>query len=316
MTSHISKIAALALMLVVLASCILGCTPSRAATSTPSVSSSATPTFTIASSATSTPSIVSSATPIPTIASSATPEETDFPTIDKVFTSENTNLEQIGSDAATYYYRQFMADDIPQYWHITKYEVLTSELMAGDENEFVVWIESYIETDGAGFLIGEGAPNDSEDLSKGGICPEVGREFRIKALGDGQYEIVSIGTGGGTQDLDPVETTETEYELVQLCKGLPVTETLFVTGDDTQIIQDTVFSYMTKSAAWPGVDIDTLDECYRIRTNYWDDTATDYYAYLIDGQAVMQRGIDGFFSRIDDNLYQELVELVQAVRLL
>lgn len=129
-----------------------------------------------------------------------------FPEVTKVFSSDNSDLTQIGRDAATFYYSQFMGNNVSQYWHITKYETLSCKLMAGDEKEFAVWLTSYIETDGGGFLVGQGIPY-TDDINKGGICPEVGREIRIKALGGGEYEIVSIGTGGGTQGLSPVDNS-------------------------------------------------------------------------------------------------------------
>lgn len=132
--------------------------------------------------------------------------EPDFPEVDMVFSSGSADLTEIGCDAAAHYYQQFMGDDIPQYWHITGHEIVSCELQAGDEREFCVWITSYLETDGGGFLVGQGIPDDPEDINKGGICPEVGQQFRIKTLGDGQYEIVSVGTGGGDQGLTPVET--------------------------------------------------------------------------------------------------------------
>lgn len=139
-------------------------------------------------------------------------EASDFPEVDMVFSTDSTDLVQIGRDAADFYYGQFMADDIPQYWHITEYETPSCDLMAGDEAEFVVWITSYIGTDGGGFLVGQGIPNDPDDISKGGVCPELGQQFRIKALGDGQYEIVGVGTGGYDQGLAPVDTTVGDAE--------------------------------------------------------------------------------------------------------
>lgn len=135
-----------------------------------------------------------------------------FPAVDMVFLSDSTDLKQIGRDAAAFYYSQFMEDDIPHYWHITKYEILSCELTAGDKKEFAVWITSYIETDDYGFLVGQGIPNDPDNPTKGGICPEVGRELRIKALDNGKYEIVSIGTGGGAQGLTPYASQQTTLE--------------------------------------------------------------------------------------------------------
>ena len=129
--------------------------------------------------------------------------EPDFPEVDTVFSSDSADLTEIGCEAAAFYYEQFMEDDIPQYWHITKHEVLSCDLLVrqiqGEAQEFTVWVTSYLETDGFGFLVGQGAPTDPDDMSKGGVCPEVGRQFRIKTLPDGRYEIVGIGTGGYNQ---------------------------------------------------------------------------------------------------------------------
>lgn len=160
--------------------------------------------------------------------------EQDFPVVDRVFASDSTGLEQLGRDAATFYYTQFMTEEVPQRWHLTKYEPLSGRLMAGDEQEFAVWITSYLETDGGGFLVGEGIPNDPEDLSKGGICPEVGRQFRIKALGGGKYEIVSIGTGGGAQGLAPVDSA-VSYGIMELRNGEARRAVSPLSGADAQL---------------------------------------------------------------------------------
>lgn len=131
-----------------------------------------------------------------------------MPTPDSNFSSTNEELSNIGQDAANFYYSFYMSNDVPKYWHITKHELLSLEVTAGDESEFTIWVTSTIETDGAGWLIGQGIPHDPEDLHKGGICPEVGREFRIKALGNGEFEIVSVGTGGGTQGLSTIDNIQ------------------------------------------------------------------------------------------------------------
>ncbi len=238
-------------------------------------------------------------------------QEQEFPAVEMVFSSDSTGLEQLGRDAVAFYYEQFMKDDIPQYWHITKHEILSCELQAGDQAEFTVFATSYIETDGQGFLVGQGIPHDPDDLSKGGICPEVGRQFRIKAIDKGKYEIVSVGTGGGDQGLDPLKVSPS-YALFQLKNGEVLGTISPLAGDDAKLAEDTVFNYMIKSAAWPGVDINTLSECYLLRTTYADDTTTDYYAYLLDGNAVMQMRADGLYSRINDELYERIVKLAQS----
>ena len=238
-------------------------------------------------------------------------QEQDLPAVDMTFSADNTDLGQLGRDAATFYYSQFTKDDVPQYWHITKYETLSCKLMAGDEREFAVWVTSSIETDSGGFLIGEGIPNDPDDITKGGVCPEVGRQLRIKALGDGKYETVSIGTGGGDQGLSPVEGSAS-YGLIQLRDGKVLQTISPLSGDEAQLAEDVIMSYLVKSVAWPGVDIKTLEEYFLLRATYYGGTTTDYYAYLLDGKAIMQQGTEGHYSRIDDELYEKLVKLAQS----
>jgi len=234
-----------------------------------------------------------------------------FPEVNRVFFSESADPEQLGRDAAAFYYAQFTGDDIPQYWRITKYEILACELMAGDQAECAVWITSAVETEGAGFLIGEGIPADPGDAAKGGICPEVGRQFRIRALGEGRYEIVGVGTGGGDQGLAPAEGTGS-YTLTLLENGEVLRTIAPLTGDGAELAEEAIMNYVIKSAAWPGFGIGTLDECCRLSATYSDGATTDYYAYEVDGNAVMQAGAEGYYSRIDDGLYQELVRLAQG----
>lgn len=234
-----------------------------------------------------------------------------FPEVDMAFSSDSTDLEQLGLDAAMSYYSQFMGDQVPKHWHITKYETLSCRLMAGDQREFAVWITSTIETDGGGFLVGEGTPADPDDLTEGGICPEVGRQFRVKALGGGKYEIVSVGTGGSDGGLEPVERSMS-YELIQLRHGEALRVLMPLSGNDAELAGGVVADYLLKSAAWQGVDVKALGECYLLQATYPDGTTTDYYAYLMDGKAVMQRGDDGHYSRIDDGLYERLVKLAHT----
>ncbi|PKM86480.1 MAG: hypothetical protein CVU87_12065 [Firmicutes bacterium HGW-Firmicutes-12] len=204
-------------------------------------------------------------------------KEQDLPAVDMVFSSDNYNdLEKLGRDAATFYYSQFMEGTIPQYWHITKHETLSCQLIAGNEKEFAVWVTSYIETNGAGFLVGQGIPHDPDDITKGGICPDVGKQLRIKALGDGKYEIVSIGTGGGTQGLIPVEKSVT-YGLSQLSNGEVLHTISPLSGNDTQLAEDAVMS----------VDRTNLEACFSeaiLATNkdhyHNGDFATEAHSFL------------------------------------
>ncbi|TEB14112.1 Methicillin resistance mecR1 protein [Pelotomaculum sp. FP] len=103
------------------------------------------------------------------------------------------------------------------------------------------------------------------------------------------------------------------YSLTQLKNGKVQSSLSPLSGDKAKLAEDLIFDYMVKSAAWPGVDIKTLNECYLLRATYPDGTATDYYAYLHDGKSVMQQGTDGYYSRIDDGLYEKLADLAQGI---
>jgi beta-lactamase regulating signal transducer with metallopeptidase domain len=78
----------------------------------------------------------------------------------------------------------------------------------------------------------------------------------------------------------------------------------------TKLINDIIMDCMRKSAAWPAVDTASLDTCYLLRSITPDGTIADYYAFRLDGKAVLQTG--GYYSRLSDNLYEKLVLLAQS----
>lgn len=83
-----------------------------------------------------------------------------------------------------------------------------------------------------------------------------------------------------------------------------------LTDDKAAIAENVIMYYLVKSSARPGVDIDTLDGWYLIHAVYSDGTAADYYAYMLDGNAVLQNGSDGSYSTIDNGLYAELAQVL------
>lgn len=104
------------------------------------------------------------------------------------------------------------------------------------------------------------------------------------------------------------------YTLMKLGKGGIVLKALSpLSGDAAELAKAVIFNYMIKSAAWPGVDIKTLDECCLLRATYSDGTTADYYAFKHEGYAVMQHGTDGMYSRIDDELYEKLAALPDSM---
>lgn len=102
------------------------------------------------------------------------------------------------------------------------------------------------------------------------------------------------------------------YDISLLSKGENIVTISELTDDEVDFVKAVLFNFMIKSAAFPGNDISDLEECFLIKAYYEDSTTTEYYAYLLDGRAVMQMGKDGYYSRLDDGLYKNLSKLVQS----
>nr|WP_314464242.1 M56 family metallopeptidase [uncultured Clostridium sp.] len=106
------------------------------------------------------------------------------------------------------------------------------------------------------------------------------------------------------------ETVEEEYSIMKLGKN---GEVLFKYSSETQsLARAIIMNAAVKSAAWEGVDITTLEECYRIRQTFpQTQEVHDYYAYrLKDGTAVLQSGAVGQYSILSDDLYETLTKYV------
>ena len=102
----------------------------------------------------------------------------------------------------------------------------------------------------------------------------------------------------------------TSYQLIWLKKGEVERTIAPLNKDDSKLAKDIIMNYMIRSAAWPGVDINTLENCYLLRTTYSDGTTSENYAYLHEGKAVMQHGKDGHYTIVDTGLYERLVQLI------
>lgn len=106
------------------------------------------------------------------------------------------------------------------------------------------------------------------------------------------------------------ETVAAEYSIMKLGKN---GEVLSEYSSETQSLADAIImNVLVKSAAWEGVDITTLEECYRIRQTFPETGEVhDYYAYrLKDGTAVLQSGAVGWYSTLSDDLYESLTKYV------
>lgn len=83
-----------------------------------------------------------------------------------------------------------------------------------------------------------------------------------------------------------------------------------------ELAKNIIADDVLKSAAWPGGDVSALSDYYIIRQSFPGETH-DYYAYIVtEGEvtgAVLQRGEDGFYSRISDGLYRSLVDYMDGI---
>lgn len=110
------------------------------------------------------------------------------------------------------------------------------------------------------------------------------------------------------QDLINFSTAETpSYSVAKLINGEIVSEYPLETE---QLAEAIIMDVMVKSAAWEGIDITTLKECYLIRQMFPKaNEIHEYYAYLLeDGRAVLQSGTGGRYSMLSQELYLELVD--------
>lgn len=221
------------------------------------------------------------------------------------FKSTETNLIKLGTIAFDEYMSSLTSEKMPVNERIASYKLNDISLLAGDINEFCVSLNYDFTTDNDNYV------NPARGAKGKGTWSDNYLEIRVKKIGKDAYEIVSVGAGGGGQGLSPVENS-VSYELIKLVNGDVLHTISPLSGDNAKLVEDIIMNYMIKSAAWPGVDIMTLKECYLLHATHSGGTLTDYYAYLHDGKAVVQIGEDGLYSLIDDGLYEKLVKLIES----
>ena len=108
-----------------------------------------------------------------------------------------------------------------------------------------------------------------------------------------------------------VELKVSSYGLMQLKNGEVLRTISPLPENSAKLAEDIIMNCMIKSAAWPGVDIKTLEECYLLRATYSDGTISDFYTFFHNGKAVMQWGMNGHYSIIDKELYEKLIEQIK-----
>ncbi|TCL60358.1 uncharacterized protein DUF4825 [Kineothrix alysoides] len=98
------------------------------------------------------------------------------------------------------------------------------------------------------------------------------------------------------------------YSMAKLENGKIISEYPL---ESSELADTVIMDVMVKSAAWEGIDISTLKECFQIHQTFPEaNESHDFYAYLLeDGRAVLQSGKDGWYSILSQELYSELSEL-------
>lgn len=107
-------------------------------------------------------------------------------------------------------------------------------------------------------------------------------------------------------DFTASETVDVEYSIMKLGKNGEALSDYAL--KDPQLAQAVLMDVLVKSAAWQGVDINTLEESYLIRQTFPQvPEVHDYYAYLLeDGTAVLQSGTNGWYGVLSRDLYDAL----------
>jgi hypothetical protein len=101
-------------------------------------------------------------------------------------------------------------------------------------------------------------------------------------------------------------------DIVLCCNGEYRESYSLTTDAEKNLVQAAVFNYMIKSAAWEGVDIESIGMYIHIYEQRSNGEAAEYYVFEKDGQPCMQAGRDGMYSTISDEVYQTLYELAMG----
>lgn len=112
-----------------------------------------------------------------------------------------------------------------------------------------------------------------------------------------------------------VKGITTTYDLMKLGQNGKVLGSLSpLDNSHRQLAGDVVFSYMINSTVYPAKNIDSLDECYMLRLIFSSNISNEshvYYLFTMNGDAYMQSGKDGFYAKIDPELYNQIDNLFE-----
>ena len=122
-----------------------------------------------------------------------------------------------------------------------------------------------------------------------------------------------VQTAPPAASADSGQTVAVDYGLFRLGKnGVVLGALSLLNAEQKTIVREAIASFMLKSAAWPAVDMSTLDECYMIRATAEDGTTEEYYAFMQNDRACLQWGKNGRYSLIDDKYYTAIKQMMDA----
>ncbi|MEG1883722.1 MAG: M56 family metallopeptidase [Clostridia bacterium] len=149
----------------------------------------------------------------------------------------------------------------------------------------------------------------SQETTVGGLYEKGGKAVSVQFAGD-LFEIYFSETAHS-----PDNTAPAAYTMMKLGKNGSLLSSYLLKNNE--LADAILFDALSKSAAWEGVDVSTLEECYLIRKTLPETGEVhDYYAYrlkeataaLPSDTAVLQGGADGRYSVLSAELYTQLVD--------
>lgn len=89
-----------------------------------------------------------------------------------------------------------------------------------------------------------------------------------------------------------------------------VSERDILSAEEIQAVQEIVFDYMVKSAAWEGAKASALEACIVLSFDSTGDSERQvFYQYDTEGCHVLQAGENGMYTIMSDGAYEKLLAL-------
>lgn len=122
--------------------------------------------------------------------------------------------------------------------------------------------------------------------------------------------VISIGllTNPKKQESILYAENTTSYEIVHLAYGDAQYLISPLSADSAELVEKIIMDSLIKSSIYKGTDIRDIEDCYLLRATYNDDTVIDNYTFIYNGRSVLQRGKNGYYTFINEELYEKLVE--------